>query len=160
MNKLKIELVPKTCWYSNVRSNVSKSEWNALRKECYVRADHKCEICGGKGDKHPVECHEIWHYDDDKHTQTLTGLIALCPMCHKSKHYGFAQVSGNEKKVRSHIKKVNGWTEDKLDSHIGEMFSQWNERSQHEWELDITFLDTYLNGDNDVDSLMNRLKNL
>lgn len=30
--KLTIELVPKTCWFSNVRSNVTPSQWNKLKK--------------------------------------------------------------------------------------------------------------------------------
>ena len=28
--KLTIELVPQTAWYSNVRSNVSKAEWDVF----------------------------------------------------------------------------------------------------------------------------------
>ena len=58
--KLTIELVPQTAWYSNVRSNVTKSEWDVLRKACYKAAGYKCEVCSGKGPKHPVECHEMW----------------------------------------------------------------------------------------------------
>ena len=59
--KLTIELVPKTAWYKNVRSEVSKDRWDELRKECYRNANYKCEVCGGTGPKWPVECHEIWH---------------------------------------------------------------------------------------------------
>ena len=69
--KLTIELVPSTAWYSNVRSNVTSSQWDVLRKECYKNAGYKCEVCGGKGPKHPVECHEIWEYNDESFTQTL-----------------------------------------------------------------------------------------
>ena len=57
--KLTIELVPKTSWYSNVRSNVSRSQWDKLRKKCYLNADYKCEVCGDTGIKQgfkwPVE---------------------------------------------------------------------------------------------------------
>jgi hypothetical protein len=49
--KLTIELVPKTSWYSNVRSNVSKDEWDKIKKKCYIKANYKCEICNGIGDK-------------------------------------------------------------------------------------------------------------
>jgi len=82
--KLTIELVPSTAWYSNVRSNVSKEVWDIIRKKSYAKANYKCEVCGDVGTNqgvgHKVECHEIWHYDDDSHTQTLTGLISLCPI--------------------------------------------------------------------------------
>lgn len=70
---LTIELVPNTCWYSNVRSNVAKKDWDTLRYHTYKQASHRCEICGGVGQQHPVECHEIWDYDDQQHIQTLTG---------------------------------------------------------------------------------------
>ena len=49
--------------------------------------------------------HEIWHYDDENFVQTLIGLIALCPSCHKSKHYGRAINVGDDKFVRKHLKK-------------------------------------------------------
>ena len=82
--KLTIELVPKTSWYSNVRSNVSKNEWDIIRKKSYEHAGHVCEICGdigtNQGVKHNVECHEIWDYNDETNEQTLGGLISLCPI--------------------------------------------------------------------------------
>ena len=67
--KLTIELVPKTAWFSNLRSILARAAWDKLRKESYKNAAHKCEICGGYGKKHPVECHEIWEYDDKNHIQ-------------------------------------------------------------------------------------------
>ena len=54
--RLTIELVPSTCWFSNVRSNISKQDWDRLRKETYKKANYRCEICGGVGRNHPVEC--------------------------------------------------------------------------------------------------------
>jgi hypothetical protein len=62
MYKLSIELVPQTCWFSNVRDHVDQKTWDILRKDTYKKANYKCEICGGVGSKHPVECHEIWDY--------------------------------------------------------------------------------------------------
>ena len=61
--KLTIELVPKTSWFTNLRSLVSKEQWDKIRNKVYWKAGYKCEICGSKGPKWPVECHEIWHYD-------------------------------------------------------------------------------------------------
>ena len=84
-NKLTIELVPKTSWYSNVRSNVTTSVWDKIRRECYSKANNVCEICSSTGKsqgfKHNVECHEKWEYNDTNKTQKLIGLIALCPLC-------------------------------------------------------------------------------
>lgn len=139
--KLTIELVPSTAWYSNVRSNVSKEEWDVLRKACYKKAGYKCEVCGGKGPKHPVECHEIWSYDDDTCKQTLEGLIALCPNCHKCKHIGYAQISGNYESALKHLAKVNEITIEEAEKYVEESFILWEKRSKSSWELDITILE-------------------
>jgi hypothetical protein len=151
--KLTIELVPKTCWYTNVRSNVTSDEWDIIRKKCYKEAGNKCEICEetGKeqGYKHNVECHEIWEYDDRNHIQKLIRLIALCPNCHKTKHVGFAQINGDEEIVINQLMFVNKISEEHARNYIKTCFNKWAERSQHEWELDITYLDTYMMDDND-----------
>jgi hypothetical protein len=139
--KLTIELVPSTAWYSNVRSNVTQAEWDVLRKECYKKAGYKCEICSGKGPKHPVECHEIWEYDDQTLKQTLKGLIALCPDCHATKHVGLAQIQGRFDIVLNQIMKVNGMTKCEAERYVEESFQLWKKRSQNNWELDITILE-------------------
>lgn len=141
--KLTIELVPKTAWYSNVRSNVSKTDWDIIRNKCYKNADYKCEVCGGIGDKHPVECHEIWEYNDETKTQTLIGLIALCPKCHKVKHTGLAYKNNQQDIVIKQLMKVNNMTKDKALDYIEESFAIWNKRSMYQWNLDISYLDIY-----------------
>ena len=139
--KLTIELVPQTAWYSNVRSNVTKAEWDVLRKACYKAAGYKCEVCSGKGPKHPVECHEIWDYNDETCDQTLKGLVALCPNCHKCKHVGYARISGNYDMALAHLAKVNEITSEEAEKYVDESFVLWEQRSQKEWKLDITILE-------------------
>jgi hypothetical protein len=143
MNKLEVELVPKTCWFSNVRSHVSKGEWDKLRNDVYLKAHFVCEICGGVGSKHSVECHEIWHYDDETHTQRLDGLIALCPSCHSVKHIGLASVQGGFGEAVAHLAKVNGWKMMEAEKHVSEAVKIWKERSQHEWKLDLSWLEQH-----------------
>jgi len=146
--KLTIELVPRTCWYTNVRSNVTKSEWDKIRKHCYEQAGHKCEICGDtgfkQGIKHAVECHEIWSYDDHNFIQKLEGLISLCPMCHKTKHVGLAQMNGQLDRVAKHLSKVNGIKLKESYEYIENSFNLWSDRSRFDWQIDITYLDSYL----------------
>jgi 5-methylcytosine-specific restriction endonuclease McrA len=146
--KLTIELVPKTCWYTNVRSNVSKSEWDVIRKHCYEKSNHICEICGdtgfNQGARHAVECHEIWSYDDNNFIQKLEGLISLCPMCHKTKHVGLAQMNGQLDRVAKHLSKVNNIKLKESYDYIDESFKIWSDRSKFEWEINIKYLDTYL----------------
>src|SRR6266542_2374238 len=64
----------------------------------------------GRGPEHPVECHEVWRYDDRTHVQMLVRMIALCPACHQVKHLGFANVKGKGTQARAHLARVNGWT--------------------------------------------------
>lgn len=141
LTKLTIELVPKTVWFKNLRSELSQEEWDKLRKATYKSAGYKCEVCGGKGPKHPVECHEIWEYDDENKIQKLLGLIALCPSCHEVKHIGLAQMNGNYERARKHLAKVNGWSEEDAEYYIQAQFEIWALRSQFDWKLDLSWLE-------------------
>jgi hypothetical protein len=142
-NLLTIELIPKTSWYKNVRSNVSKEEWEKLKKVTFSRAGYKCEICGGRGDRWPVECHEIFTYDDEQHIQKLVRLIALCPACHEVKHIGLAGLRGKAKAARAHLAKVNGWSLEDADLYIEGSFEIWHRRSCHQWSLDLSYLEQF-----------------
>jgi len=144
--KLGVELVPRTSWCSNVRSEVPRSKWDKIRKKCYEAAGHKCEVCGGVGRKHSVECHEIWEYNDETHEQTLTGLIALCPSCHQVKHAGLAQVRGLIENVISHMVKVNGISRIHVGQILIQAFDEYHRRSQYEWTVDISYIEDYLKG--------------
>jgi len=138
--KLTIELVPSTAWFSNLRSILSQKDWDTLRKESYLNANYKCEICEGKGKKHPVECHEIWSYDDTTHIQTLDGLISLCPKCHMVKHIGYAFLKGNGEKATKHFKKINQLDAYEAHIYIEEAFQKHNERSQYQWTINLDYL--------------------
>lgn len=140
--RLRVELVPRTCWYSNVRSNVSAAEWNICKRLVRDRSGDRCEICGGRGRRWPVECHEVWEYDVDGEVpvQRLLGLVALCPACHEVKHIGRAEAIGRLRPAKAHLKHVNGWTEQEVDHHLDWAFAVWDARSALDWKLDISYL--------------------
>lgn len=144
MPKLTVELIPKSCHFSNVRSMVTPYEWDKIRKLSYEKANHKCEICGNtglkQGFKHAVECHEIWHYDDENKIQKLTGLISLCVLCHQVKHIGRAIAIGNQVPCFNHLARVNKWTQEQVHQHIVDSFKVHTERSKYKWTLDISLL--------------------
>lgn len=94
---LTVELVPKTSWYSNMRSIVPNYVWATIRKDVYAKYDYRCGICKSQGVLH---CHEIWRYDDANHIQYLDGFIALCELCHYCKHIGHTQVLANRGKLK------------------------------------------------------------
>lgn len=142
MIPLTIELVPSSSWYSNVRTNVSKSDWDKIRLKCYAKAHYKCEICEGDGKKqgfkHSVECHEIWQYNNGE--QKLVGFISLCPLCHKAKHIGLAQLNGEYSMVKKHIMKVNNMTSNEVENMVSDAFKVWRERSQQKWNVNIELI--------------------
>jgi len=141
---LTIELVPATCWFSNVRSQIPKKEWDRLRKESYKQAKYKCEVCGSsglkQGYKHALECHEIWSYDDEKKIQTLEGLVSLCPRCHQVKHIGRTTIIGKQAEAFKHLEKVNGWNHKEVVDYVAESFLKHRWRSNWDWTLDIKML--------------------
>lgn len=138
--RLTIELVPATSWFSNLRSMLCKEQWDYIRKECYKKAGYKCEICGGRGDKWPVECHEIWDYDDTNRLQKLTGLVALCPKCHEVKHFGLAEMRGRGKEALYHLCSVNEWGLPIGEQYVNDAFATWLKRSGHKYTVDISWL--------------------
>jgi 5-methylcytosine-specific restriction endonuclease McrA len=138
---LTVELVPHTCWFSNVRDHVNKKTWDKLRQLTYQKASYVCEICGGRGPKWPVECHEVWHYNDKRHIQTLVGLTALCPNCHAVKHIGLSGLRGKGAEAEAHLAKVNGWTRQETAAYLEKVWHTWQVRSRYEWRLDLNWLE-------------------
>lgn len=141
--KLTIELVPSSSFYNNVRSAVTKAQWDIIRKQVYSKAYDLCEICGGTGPKHPVECHEIWSFNDKTLIQKLDGMIALCPNCHSVKHYGLAQIQNKHENALKHFMKVNSISKKKAEKYIAEAFMIWSKRSSKNWTVDISILKEY-----------------
>lgn len=142
MSRLSVELVPASCWYTNVRSNVSRADWEKCKQYAKKKSGDRCEICGGVGSRYTVDTHEIWAYDDERQVQTLVGLIALCPRCHEVKHMGRAHANGNLERAALHLQKVNGWSDDQTVRYVEIAFQIWQIRSEMEWTLDISWLET------------------
>ena len=44
-NVLYKDLIPSSNWFKNVRTCVTRSSWDKLRKQVYERVDYKCECC-------------------------------------------------------------------------------------------------------------------
>ncbi len=141
--KLTIELVPQTSWMNNVRAVLTAKQWNALRGFVADHAWNVCEICGGVGPNHPVECHEIWEYNEKTQVRKLAGMIALCPDCHLVKHFGFACTQGKEEQALKHFMKVNGLKKKKAEAEIAKAFEVWRQRSLIDWKLDLSGLKKY-----------------
>jgi len=88
--KLNIDLVPTQLMYKNLRT-ILGNKWTALSKEIRKEANGICQTCGRKSDK--LEAHELWIYDDEKMTQTLSEIRAVCFSCHCCYHLGHSIVA-------------------------------------------------------------------
>ena len=137
--KLRIELVPKTCWYQSLYRILPKAQWNKIRKETVAKAGNVCEICGASG---KLYCHEIWEYDDKRGIQRLRGFEAVCSLCNLVKHSGLANILAFEGKldyetVVAHFMKVNNVGREEFEKHRGEAFALWRERSKRGWKTDL-----------------------
>lgn len=140
MTRLEVELVPSTCWGSNLRSELTAKQWSTCQQFVYARSGRRCEVCKGVGPRWPVECHEIWRYDEVAMVQVLEGLIALCPTCHQVKHAGFAAARGQLHVVIMQLCEVNDWALEHAELYLEVVFEIWNARSQHHWALDTRWL--------------------
>ena len=134
--KLQIELVPRSCWWSNVRSNVTDKQWDNIRKPVYQKANFLCEICRERGTKYPVECHEVWIYDDTSLTQRLGFFQALCPLCHEVKHIGLAGVRGNGERAFNRFKIINQLS-DSARQIKSAVFTQWGIKNNNNGNLTL-----------------------
>ncbi len=137
--KLKAELVPRTSWYKNMRSELPSRVWDKIRKDVCAYQGHKCGICKAEG---RLNCHEIWEFDDLNHIQKLKGFIALCDLCHHVKHLGHASILAGQgkldmKKVDEHFMRVNECDLKTFRIHALEAGAQYEERSKHEWRADL-----------------------
>ena len=138
--KLTIELVPATCWYSNVRSNVRPGTWTMLQRRVAEDAKQLCQICTGQGIVRPVEAHEVWDYHDGLKVQRLAGLIALCPDCHAVKHIGRAIALGTHARALDWFMRVNGIDAGRALAEVQKALNQQRERSRYAWRLDVNVL--------------------
>lgn len=143
-SKLFVDLVPASCWFTNVRYCIDPDDWERLGKGIRARAGQVCEVCNGAADPDNgvlLEAHERWHFDDDTGVQTLKRIICLCTACHRTTHYGLSQLRGEELQVRVHFMAVNECEEPDLDRHVFQAFETWKERSSREWTLDLSIIE-------------------
>ena len=139
-----VDLVPRTAWFTNVRSCVSKPDWKRIRDMVVSRAGNRCEICGAEGNIERsvwMEAHERWEFDDSTRIQRLRRLICLCTPCHTVTHMGLAQVRGVAYEAVGHLMRTNKWTKTQAEAHISQAFRMWEMRSQVEWSLDLSVLE-------------------
>ena len=141
--KLNFELVPDSCWYSNLRSILSPAQWDIVRRDAYARAGGKCMICGAQTRR--LEAHERWEYDEENAVQRLVDVIAVCRSCHEVIHIGRTSLLGGEERAAEHFMKVNGCSYAEYRRALGEANTAHRRRNLvPEWKLDLSYLKKFL----------------
>lgn len=138
-----VDLIPTTSWFTNVRSCVEPRDWDRVRRMVIRRAGHSCEVCGAtenRAEQRWLEAHERWAYDAKRNVQALRRLVCLCTDCHRTTHYGLAEVQGTADQAFRHLMAVNGLNAAQAKSHISEAVDLWRARSLRPWTLDLTIL--------------------
>lgn len=146
--KLNFELVPDSCWYSNLRSILKPKMWDIIRRDAYKRADGKCMICGRPAKR--LEAHEKWSYNEEKAVQKLEDVIAVCHNCHSVIHIGRTQLVGDSDMAMKHFCKVNGCKYIDYIHALGEanrLHQQHNKVA--EWKLDLSWLNRFVVNENE-----------
>lgn len=156
-NNLFVDLIPRSCWFSNVRTCIIKTDWDKLRKYVYERVDYICECCLINTNETNIngnlEAHERWEYDDINKIQKLKRIVALCHQCHQVTHIGLAKIKGKKDEAVSHLKKVRNFNDIDCEMHIKNAFSLWSERNKYDWTLDLSLIE------NNNIKLINRKEN-
>lgn len=152
-------------WGKNVRAVTSTTTWANLRwgygATTYLRERLEidfpdeifekrridtsylsCFICNDK--RRNLELHEEWSFDDENRIQRLEALIAICPRCHLAKHIGHANLIGKLQEALDHLALINYLSQEDAVNFAADALAKWDERSQHEYQLDLSFLETII----------------
>jgi len=135
-NTLFVDLIPKSCWFSNARTSIAGKDWQRVRQLVTTRSNHRCECCDGDGE----DVHERWDYDEATRKQTLKRLVLLFKACHEATHMGRAELLGRHEAAQAHLQRVCGMTPEQAQEHESAAFALWRQRNASEWELDLSIL--------------------
>ena len=56
---------------------------------------------------------------------------------------GLANIKGRSKIAMRHLSRVNSWSQEQTDRYVEEQFALWLRRSEHEWLLDVSWLEQH-----------------
>lgn len=141
---LNFQLVPDSCWYSNLRSILSKAQWDFIKKNAKERANGRCMICGKKTTF--LDTHEEWVYDEQTCIQKLSDIKAICKDCHRVIHFGLTSLKfDNIERYENHFMKVNNCTYAQFKEALNQANIDHQRRNLiNEWKLDLQYLSRYI----------------
>lgn len=137
---LRIELVPASCRYANLRALfMRRDDWTRIELALARQNFSRCRYCGDPV-KFPPQMHEVWTFDDRTSVQTFTGFELLCSPCHEVKHIGLAFAKGRATVATTHFAKVSKQSFEWAKAHVLDAFQAWEVRSARAWTTDLSRL--------------------
>lgn len=133
-------MVPQPLWGRNLRSVLTRKDWDTVRKAAYRKFDYRCMVCGEQGPDWPVGAVHEWEYDDDVKRSTLKDVIALCPGCNAIHHWGHTSVEGDAEAAFKRMMRLNRWTWSEAHQAIKSASNECDERSAHKWSIDYSWV--------------------
>lgn len=124
----------------NMSSSLPEEEWSSIRKATYKNANYMCEVSGGVGTEWPVECHELWRFDEGSQTLQLRGFMALHPEIHVAKHLERQQEDKRRQQAIWMLQAMNEWTVTEAEEYWKFARDTAMRRSGQEWKLDLSWL--------------------
>ncbi len=140
--KLNFELVPSGCWKYNLRTILTKKQWDYISRDVRGSANGRCSICNSETKK--LEAHEVWEYDEENAVIILKDVIAVCPDCHSVIHIGRTSLKGDVIRAEDHYMKVNNCSYVEMRKQLG-IANEINVRRNliSDWKMDISWLKKY-----------------
>jgi 5-methylcytosine-specific restriction endonuclease McrA len=124
--------------YQNVRTRLKPAQWQKIREIVLKRTNCVCEVCNCQYDE-SLHVHEKWLVDRTTGTQSLIGLMGLCPDCHSVFHILNSISRGVGERAIAHMLRVNGWTQSQGQRAIAESRAIVKGMRNQYW-LDLQYL--------------------
>jgi len=144
MSALCVDLMPKTCWWTNLAHLLQPSEWTRLQRLVCTRANNTCETCGKEGlELQPERERHIegrWEYRSASQLQRLVRVLLLCDNCYYSTRMGLARIKDRSESATTHLTKILNQPTKLVTQHIDEAFQVWRDRSLCNWDVDLYIL--------------------
>ena len=136
MLKLEPHLVPKPLWKHSASEKLGRTSWQAIRQDRLREAGDRCEICREPSVR-PLNCHEIWSYDDSNAVATLVGFEMHCAKCDLVTHMGRAIAHGYGDQALQQMTGVNGINLAEAKQIWLSAKGIWKTRNAREWSVKI-----------------------
>ena len=158
--RLEIGLVPRPLHHKNLRNMIPRQVWEAIRSERLEAAGGRCEICGSEGKSalavkvpvpeflrgktlretpsgsSPLDCDEVWAYDDARCVATLRKVRMLCKLCHSVKHIARG-AEADRRALVAHFMAVNQVGREVFEEHEQQAYLELEMRSAKAWRVDL-----------------------